>query len=581
MELNKPIFSSNENQMSRLKNTCRTVAITAALLQFWVTHNGIDTLLMTYMEIGEAYIRGDWQTAINGYYSPLYSILLALTMFIFKPSSYSLSTYGFSVNFSIYLFSLICLEFFLGKLVLYHREKMLALPKDSCISFSEKTIYLIAYGLFMYCSLFMILVSTTTSDILIPAFIYLITGIVLHIQTGKKSWFMFFLLGLILGLGYLAKSFMFPMAFVFLITAMITVYNHPKRLLFLLCSVIAFSLIAGPFIIALSKKKGYLTYGEAGKINYMFYVNKLPINWLDGINVSGRPVHPVRKIFDNPKIYEFNSPFEHVTYPFNYDDSYWYEGAHIHFDLKEQLSTIWSNCKMYHVLFFENKAELILGLLILIFYMNGRKQLYFRDILQYWILIFPALMSMVLYSLINVLDRYIAGFFLLLWMGLFLAIRLPNREESRRLITVVTAGILIVMAIRAAPTFSRYAARITKDVIRGKESNQPWEITTALNQTGIQTGDKIVVVGDDLCISWAKLAKVRITAEVFDHNNEDPVNNFWALYPTVRTNLSKALLREGIKAIVTGEIPYYAINYAKKTGWQEIGNTGYHAYILR
>ena len=43
---------------------------------------------LSYIDMGEAYIRGDWDMAINTYWSPLYAWLIGITLFIIKPSPY-------------------------------------------------------------------------------------------------------------------------------------------------------------------------------------------------------------------------------------------------------------------------------------------------------------------------------------------------------------------------------------------------------------------------------------------------------------------------------------------------------------
>ena len=43
---------------------------------------------ISYLDIGDAYFRGEWNTAINAQWSPIYSWLLGLALYVFKPSPY-------------------------------------------------------------------------------------------------------------------------------------------------------------------------------------------------------------------------------------------------------------------------------------------------------------------------------------------------------------------------------------------------------------------------------------------------------------------------------------------------------------
>lgn len=74
---------------------------------------------IAYLDIGDAYLRGEWKEAINGYWSPLYSWLLGLTRSVLNPSPSWEFFVVKIVNFLIYLFALVGFEFFLSELLLY------------------------------------------------------------------------------------------------------------------------------------------------------------------------------------------------------------------------------------------------------------------------------------------------------------------------------------------------------------------------------------------------------------------------------------------------------------------------------
>jgi hypothetical protein len=51
--------------------------------RFYMTHDGV-----SYLDMGDAYLRGDWHTAINGYFNPLYGWIQALAHLVLHPSMY-------------------------------------------------------------------------------------------------------------------------------------------------------------------------------------------------------------------------------------------------------------------------------------------------------------------------------------------------------------------------------------------------------------------------------------------------------------------------------------------------------------
>jgi len=63
--------------------------------------SGVDGLC--YLEMARAYLRHDWHTAINGYWSPLYSWLLAFGMAVTNPKPDTEVLNAQIINFSVFV----------------------------------------------------------------------------------------------------------------------------------------------------------------------------------------------------------------------------------------------------------------------------------------------------------------------------------------------------------------------------------------------------------------------------------------------------------------------------------------------
>ena len=87
----------------------------------WSARHAMDPDGISYLDIADAWLGGDWANVVNGYWSPLYSWLLAAGLFIFKPSAYWEATVVHLVNFVIYACALACFHFFWSGLIRYHR----------------------------------------------------------------------------------------------------------------------------------------------------------------------------------------------------------------------------------------------------------------------------------------------------------------------------------------------------------------------------------------------------------------------------------------------------------------------------
>ena len=183
-------------------------------------------------------------------------------------------------------------------------------------------------------------VSQTEPDMLVAAFVYLATGLLLRIHRRPGSWWSFVLLGLTLGLAYLTKSFMFPGSLIFLAAAAIIAARVKGGKVRLAVALAVFAATCVPFISALTLQRGRLTFGESGRLNYAWHVNGVRNrNWQGGPPEAGRPVHPSAQILAVPAVYEFARPTR-VTYALWYDPSYWYEGVQIVFRPLQQARAV-------------------------------------------------------------------------------------------------------------------------------------------------------------------------------------------------------------------------------------------------
>jgi hypothetical protein len=114
----------------------------------------------------------------------------------------------------------------------------------------------------------------------------------------------------------------------------------------------------------------------------------------------------------------------------------------------------------------------------------------------------------------------------------------------------------------------------------GRPFHLPYEIARGLSAAGVAPGDKVVKVGYGPNAYWARLAGVKIVAEVFSEDEEfDKVPGIRAMFaadgsllPAARAALSGT----GAKAIVASAVP---ADVARQ-GWQELGRTGWFVYRL-
>ncbi|HKP72665.1 MAG TPA: hypothetical protein VJT82_06990, partial [Pyrinomonadaceae bacterium] len=508
-----------------------------------------------------------------------YSWLLGLAMLVFKPSAYWEFSVVRLVNFTIFLGALAAFEFFLGELLKHQEAKIdgdgdvMGLPRWSW--------RIIGYALFLYTSLMMNRVSRTSPDVCVSAFVYLSAGICLRIRRGRGTRLAYGLLGVVLALAYLTKAGMFPLAFIFMGVSLFLYADARKALPRVLVTLLTFLLVACPFVFALSKAKGRLTVGDTGKLNYAWHVNGVTtfIHWQGEGDGNGAPLHPSRKIFDSPAVYEFATPVG-GSYPPWYDPGYWYEGVETHFHLRRQARVLLRNLLgVYSTLFLIRifLGGLTFGLLIL-FIMGGRGRRVLRDVSAYWFLYVPSVLMIALYLLVHVEDRYLAPFVVLIFAGLFGGVRLPNSETSRRLVLAVTLSVGAMFTLSILPTFARAGYRTVSEVVRGRaaQNDAEWQVADALTRNGIRAGDSVASIGNTMFASWHRLSRVRVVAEISQRSGGE-VEKFWRADESLRGQVVEAFKRTGARAIVAENTG----NQAVGGEWQRVGTTNYYVLYLK
>ena len=161
---------------------------------------------------------------------------------------------------------------------------------------------------------------TDKPDMLVSAIFFLATAILIRVWRGQTSLRMYAGLGAVLAIGYLAKAVMFPLAFVFLVCGLFAIGNWKRAAPRAALALVVFLAIGGPWAIAISRAKGRITYGDAGRISYAWFVNGLASlpQWHGEVPGVGTPIHGTRQLNDVPPVDEFATPVI-GTYPPWYD----------------------------------------------------------------------------------------------------------------------------------------------------------------------------------------------------------------------------------------------------------------------
>ncbi len=577
-------------RVSFLRTSFWCAAIVLGAADAWATRFTMNADGISYLDIGDAYWRGDWRMAINAYWSPLYSWILGLSLKLLKPSPYWEYPVVHLVNFLIYVGALVCFEFFLTEFI-RNCSASGRVPGDAGkVTLPEWVWRALGYSLFIWTSLVLITIGVVTPDLFISGLVYLASGLVLKISSRSASRRTYVLLGSVLGCAFLAKAVMFPLAFAFLAAVMLSMDNLRKGALRAGVSALVFLLIAVPWMAAISRAKGRLTFGDSGRLTYAGCVNGVDAwfpgdsgrmkcgdghaDFVEGVDEIESPVgkmlrHPVQRIFETPATYQFAGPVG-GSYPFWYDPSYWQEGIKPHFDLRSQASALWRGIQSYWKLCSSVSLLLNFTAASCIFLLFAAKRLaYFSVPAAKWPVALPASSALGLYALVHVEYRYIAPFVLILWLAAFAGVRLRSSERSRTLVAILSIG------ITATTLLSAVVFEVQNPLAWKRADPVFWQAAMDLQQSGIRPGDKVALIakepiGGDFPFI-ARLARLQVVAQV---NRWD---RFFAALPSTQAQVTEAIARTGAKAILTSAEPPSAQSGIR---WKALELTNYCFCLL-
>jgi hypothetical protein len=559
----------------RIRILFRVLAIILGLFQVYasIKSQSMNADGISYLDIGDAYFHGDWANAINAVWSPFYSWVLGFSNFVFRPSmAWQFPTVHIT-NFLIYLGAMASFEF------LWERVRIPSADNKNAkgIQMPDWMWWSLGYLLFLWISLSLIELWSVTPDMLMAIFVLLAAGLIARIRSGDDRWRLFLLLGLLLGLGYLSKTFMFSVAFVFLALAWLVQKRSWSSVYRTAFSFGIFLFVSLPFILLISEKQGKFTIGESGTITFVRYVDAIPFpHWQGDPRTGVAPTHPSRIIHRSPAVYEFGEPVG-GTYPIAMDPSYWYAGITPRFNLGGLLARLFASLLGYMELFLQKQG--ILFACVLALYMMGRRQkISFYSVLQRWALVIPAVIAFGLYALVLVEDRYVAVFILLFWADILANVCLPDVENNRvwlrTLGMIACLGLLANIVLFNLDGFKRLNASMAdRAAEQAAPSARPLEVAQSLRGLGIEPGDRVGVIGYAYDSFWARLARVKIVAEML----EEDANDLWRGGPRAQKDVLDAYASVGADAVVAEYVPADA----RLDGWHQVGDSNFYIYILK
>ena len=559
-------FRSPTTQPRTYLGLCRATSIFLGLIYTFGARYRMYPDTVSYLDMGDAYLRGDFANALNAYWGALYSWFLGTAVAMFDPSPHGEVLLVHAVNFTIFLCSLAAFEFCLRSVF----DLQIMLRGTANLKFARSGLVVLLYALYTWSALELVTVSIPTPDLCVSTVVLLAVGIIARILAGRTSLGLFGGLGLILGVGYLAKSAMFPMGFVFLATAWIAYGCHRGLTSRILISACGFVAVAALLVVPLSLSHGRFTFGESGRMNYAWHVNRVPhfAHWEGSGADHGTPRHSTRKISTNPVIHEFATPIS-GTYPPWYAPAYWYEGIQPKFNFRQQcIASLQILRSTSAVLFKEQSCVVGLVLGLFVFSLMSTKmgiQKGWGAVLAclrlQWYLFLPAAAALGMYSLVHVEIRYLGPFLFLILMGIVWASHLLVHTNVSWGQYAISAAVII---------WGLLAVGGVQELAHTTDDSEHCRVAEGLWRMGVERGAPIGHVGNSFKAYWARFGRFNIVAEIIPND----AASFLSGNAQTKQSVIDKFRSCGVRAIVTNR------DTTPGEGWVPIPETKYSAYLI-
>ncbi len=557
----------------------------------------IDGDAVAYMDIADLIRAHNWHAVVDGYWNPLYPAALALGQAIFHPSRYTELHAYYLANFGIFLLEMPAVIAFTDALIHLRDLRESAVNERNPISFllDRYTLRYLGIAILVICSQRELSLGKVRPDALLLAFLLFgIAALLRHLATGKLSYAA--LMGVALGLAYLTKSFAFP--FTFLCILALAAYRlfwqrqsaariAISALLVLLC----FSVVAGPYIAALSKQKGRLDFGDSGSLNYIWFVSHTEKFHLEPDMTSSfgpsevHLKHPETRLLTAPPTYSYR-PFPYGTYPVWFDASYFNDHIQSHFNLRLQI-TVFRLCILRTFRYIANHPEAWVLLFLLLLVGARLRPRWQTSANAFWLVPFLlGISTLVIYGIVNVEDRYLSASFLVILLPIFAAalVQPSARPGEFDVARTAAAAAIALFALLTVAESARIVGQLRRDLVfirypAGWYDRDIFTAAHALNDLGIGPGDTIACIGTRACVYdhyWARLAGVRILDEIYEP--DAPLYPYLAAEPN-RDQAYEAVRRDGAKILI-GYFEHGTMDPSSpvSSGWRELGGTPF--YIL-
>ncbi|MEW6111171.1 MAG: hypothetical protein AB1664_03500 [Thermodesulfobacteriota bacterium] len=511
-----------------------------------------------YIEMGEAFLAGNWWGLVNFTFSPVYAVLMALAQALLRPDRLSELQVLRGVNVICLLAAMGACDLFMAAL----KREWNALREPDTQPLPWPVVCLVSYSLFLVAALVMIRVRLMNPDMLVFAVVLICMVFVLKIRRAPQKLLPWVLLGVSAAVGYLTKAFFFLFSPMVFLVAWLSTARLKKGVTRAILAAVVMLVVSAPLIGALSYRKGGFSYGEGGRHLYALTISG-----------QGDPIFPPRVINERPRALSYNFDVD-CTRPGAFDVCYFTIGFQPKYNWPVHFAFAARNAGL---VFTQNPWLVLLVLWFLGQLLIGSFSVWsFRPLHLSLVLIASGIWGTALFCLISMEPRYVAPFVYLGFMGLVVGLRYPTNEASALhratwSAVLLSACLLAVLAHSAVDQSFRGLVSTQEKASYREAFFEEVAVRDYLLKKGLIAKDLVGIVANPP-MYWARLAEVRILGEIPD------AKEFMQATAQDRAQAARSMKDAGFKALIGKGNSFSNLH---SEGWEQVrGTRDYYVKML-
>ena len=427
----------------RVRVTAWVVIGVLALFQAYAHRYAVSPDGISYLDLSDAVVTGNWSGLVNLYWSPLYPALIGLARLLTSAAPSAELQIVHAVNFVTFVALFAAFEYLLISILELARR-----TRHSILGGVSGQIG--AYAVFGFMALTMLPQELTTPDLLSGTCMLAAFGALLRLKAANgHATRDAVILGVSLGLGALSKSFMVPWAVVCLATLVLATRSRGLTSSFIAAG--SWAIIVVPWTVVMTHAAGRFTFGETGRLTYAWYVNGQNPPSLGGVPDGARNVRT-----DTILRGVGATGVAPGTDPMWLDPARWNQTAKPHWNAHDQLGTL----NVLQTFYVQSLTPVLFFILLITTAPRGWRRRIWSD---GWVIFIPAVAGILAYALVLVTARYVMAFVLAASLAMLATIPRPRRMVP----LLAVLGIVIPVGMESVSTETILGLTIVAAIVAG------------------------------------------------------------------------------------------------------------------